>query len=113
MKGLCIAQRRLEYQPPFNFCLTQEQVLNKSTAMAIHRWPGQAGTEGRWMSYAFCYTASTGFIPNTRRCVRTFWVYPPASVLPNPSVERTCNGGPGCYASGNAVPPSHAPHVKR
>ena len=32
---------------------------------------------------------------------------------PNPSVEGTCNGGPGWYASGEAVPPSHAPHVKR
>ena len=32
---------------------------------------------------------------------------------PNPSVEGTCNGGPGSYPSGKAVPPSHAPHVKR
>jgi hypothetical protein len=32
---------------------------------------------------------------------------------PNPSVEGTCNGGARWLASGEAVPPSHAPHVKR
>jgi hypothetical protein len=32
---------------------------------------------------------------------------------PNPSVERTANGGPPLFASAAALPPLPAAHVKR
>ena len=35
------------------------------------------------------------------------------SVMPNPSIERTSNGGAHCHAPSRSVAPLAAAHVKR